>query len=604
MQKVILPQRFFSLADLLVLLLIGTVIYGLISTGNQWRADYHPVTEIDLSIRWLPYYTILSGIRGLVAYTLSLGFTIVIGYWAAKSKAAERVLIPALDILQSLPVLSFLPIVFITLTSLFPKSNIGLELGAILLIFSGQVWNMTFSFYSSLKGVPTDFKEAYTVIGLSNWQTLWKVEMPFAAVNLVWNSLLSLAGGWFFLSVCESFQVGDLNFQLPGLGSYMQVAVNQWNVKAMLLGIGAMVFLIIAIDFVIGRPILNWVQRFRLEDIPGVTPVEPLMGIVLRQSRIVRWARLLVRRQMFQHHLAHKTSLQQKLSEQEGELNESALPAVVVKSRRAIRRGQSALKHTSRHFWRRMIETRTLEFVIMGLIGLALGFGCFKLLKLLTQVGLSTWVILIRNTFWTLVRVAVSTFLSTLWAVPVGIWIATSSKRIRVFQPIIQVMASFPAPMLYPIALLFFFKIGVSFDWAAGFLMMLGTQWYVLFNVLAGALKVPQELKYALELMETSKWNIWWKLYIPSIFPSLVTGWVTAAGGAWNASIVSEIMDFRGVHYKTSGLGATISTATANADFPLLAASLSVMVVVVVGLNRSVWAKFYHLAQNRYRMDL
>jgi ABC-type anion transport system duplicated permease subunit len=413
MQKVILPQRFFSLADLLVLLLIGTVIYGLISTGNQWRADYHPVTEIDLSIRWLPYYTILSGIRGLVAYTLSLGFTIVVGYWAAKSRAAERVLIPALDILQSLPVLSFLPIVFITLTSLFPKSNIGLELGAILLIFSGQVWNMTFSFYSSLKGVPTDFKEAYTVIGLSNWQTLWKVEMPFAAVNLVWNSLLSLAGGWFFLSVCESFQVGDLNFQLPGLGSYMQVAVNQWNVKAMLLGIGAMVFLIVAIDFVIGRPILNWVQRFRLEDIPGVTPAEPLMGVVLRQSRIVRWARLLVRRQMFQAHLAHKTSIQKKLSEQEQELSEAALPAVVVKSRRAIRRGQSALKQTSAHFFRRMIETRTLEFTIMGIIGIALGFGCFKLLKLLTLVNLSTWVILIRNTFWTLVRVAASTFLSS-----------------------------------------------------------------------------------------------------------------------------------------------------------------------------------------------
>ena len=175
----------------------------------------------------------------------------------------------------------------------------GLELGAILLIFTGQVWNMTFSFYSSIKGVPTDFKEAYTVIGLSNWQTLWKVELPFAAVNLVWNSLLSLAGGWFFLSVCESFPVGDQNFQLPGLGSYMQVAVSQWNLKAMILGIAAMVFLIVTIDFVIGRPALNWVQRFRLENIPGVAPPEPLMGIVLKQSRIVRWLKLLFRRQIF-----------------------------------------------------------------------------------------------------------------------------------------------------------------------------------------------------------------------------------------------------------------------------------------------------------------
>jgi NitT/TauT family transport system permease protein len=591
MQKAVLPQRFFSLADLLILLLLGTVIYGLVSTGNQWRADYHPVTAIDLSIRWLPYYTVLSGIRGLVAYVLSLFFTIVFGYLAAKSKTAERILIPMLDILQSLPVLSFLPIVFITLTSLFPKSNVGLELGAILLIFSGQVWNMTFSFYSSIKGVPTDFKEAYTVIGLSSWQTLWKVELPFAAVNLVWNSLLSLAGGWFFLSVCESFTVGDLNFQLPGLGSYMQVAVSEWNVRAMCAGIFAMVFLIVSIDFVIGRPILNWVQRFRLEDIPGVMPAEPLMGVVLRQSRIVRWAKLLFRRQIFQVHLRKK-------AKKNATLVPAALNSPVVKE--VARRGQSAL----RRFVQKMVKVRAFEYILVGLVVAGLIFGFFRLLRLLALVNLSTWVILIRNTFWTLVRVGASTLLSTLWTVPVGIWIATSSKRIRVFQPVIQVMASFPAPMLYPIALLFFFKIGMSFDWAAGFLMMLGTQWYVLFNVLAGALRVPQELKYALELMETSRWDIWRTLYIPSIFPSLVTGWVTAAGGAWNASIVSEMMDFRGVHYKTSGLGATINTATANANFPLLAASLSVMVVVVVGLNRTLWAKLYRLAQNRYRMDL
>jgi NitT/TauT family transport system permease protein len=595
MQKVVLPQRFFSLADLLILGLIGTLIYGLVSTGNQWRADYHPVTEIDLSIRYLPYYTILSGIRGLIAYSLSLTFTIFVGYFAAKSATAEKLIIPMLDILQSIPVLAFLPVVFLSLISIFPKSNMGLELGAILLIFTGQVWNMTFSFYSSIKGVPTDFKEAYTVIGLSKWQTLWKVELPFAAVNLVWNSLLSLAGGWFFLSVCESFPVGDQNFQLPGLGSYMQVAVAQWNVKAMILGIFSMVFLIVAIDFVIGRPALNWVQRFRLESIPGVAPPEPLMGVVLRQSRIVRWLKLLFRRQMFQHRLTVKA---RKHEADLGQIEE--IPEPQLSPRAVVRRGQNALTKFVNNFLKSKAFERTLFALAFGMVL----FGFYKLLKLLGQVNLSTWVILIRNTMWTGVRVAVSTFLSTLWTVPVGIWIATSSKRIRVFQPIIQVMASFPAPMLYPLAIMFFFKIGMNFDWAAGFLMMLGTQWYVLFNVLAGALRVPQELKYALELMEASRWEVWRTLYIPSIFPSLVTGWVTAAGGAWNASIVSEIMDFRGEHYRTAGLGATISMATANADFPLLAAGLTVMVVVVVGLNRTLWSRMYQLAQNRFRLDM
>jgi NitT/TauT family transport system permease protein len=595
MQKVVLPQRFFSLADLLILMLIGTVIYGLVTTGQQWRASYHPVTEIDLSIRYLPYYTILSGIRGLIAYALSLTFTIFVGYFAAKSATAEKILIPMLDILQSIPVLAFLPVVFLSLISIFPKSNMGLELGAILLIFTGQVWNMTFSFYSSIKGVPIDFKEAYTVIGLSRWQTLWKVEMPFAAVNLVWNSLLSLAGGWFFLSVCESFPVGDQNFQLPGLGSYMQVAVAQWNIKAMILGISAMVFLIVAIDFVIGRPALNWVQRFRLESIPGVTPAEPLMGVVLKQSRIVRFLRLLFRRQMFQRRMNIKA---RKASEMDGQVE--VITERQLGPRAVVRRGQGVLV--------RMVNgifgSKYFEWLLFAAVFAVLLFGFYKLLKLLGQVNLSTWVILIRNTMWTGVRVAVSTLLSTLWTVPVGIWIATSSKRIRLFQPIIQVMASFPAPMLYPLAIMVFFKMGMSFDWAAGFLMMLGTQWYVLFNVLAGALRVPQELKYALELMDTPKWEIWRTLYIPSIFPSLVTGWVTAAGGAWNASIVSEIMDFRGEHYRTAGLGATISVATANADFPLLAAGLTVMVVVVVMLNRTLWAKLYRLAQNRYRLDM
>lgn len=589
MQRVLVPQK-FSPADLLILLLIGTVIYGLVSTGNEWRAEYSPVTQIDLSPRSLPYYTILSGVRGLVAYAFSLLFTIVVGYAAAHSKRAERILIPMIDILQSIPVLGFLPVLALSLVSLFPRSNFGLELAAILLIFTGQVWNMTFSFYSSLKSVPSDFREAHTVIGLSRRQTLFSVELPFAAVNLVWNSMLSLAGGWFFLTQCESGALGSLQFQLPGVGSYMQTAINQWNVKAMVLGFIAMVALIVVIDFVLTRPILAWVQRFRLEEVPGTAPPEPLMQVVFRQSRIVRWLKVMFRRSTLRKKLEHSSYHSQP----------PAKDLIPKSPRDILQRHQSAVFEAFGKF----VASDAFANVLIAALAILVIFGSWKLLKLLSTVGLSTWVILIRNTLWTFLRVLFSIIISTLWTVPIGIWIAMSSGRVRFFQPLIQIMASFPAPMLYPLAVIVLFKLGLSFEIVSGLLLFLGVQWYVLFNVLAGALRIPLELKYALDLMEASKTDIWRRLYIPSIFPALVTGWVTAAGGAWNASIVAEYLPFEGTTLKTAGLGATISAASAQGDFSLMAASLTVMVVVVILLNRTLWAKLYKSAQTRFRMDL
>jgi NitT/TauT family transport system permease protein len=565
-------------------MVIGTAIYSLVAISTQWRADFQPVTHIDLSIWALPYYTLLSGCRGLVAYLFSLAFTIIIGYSAAKSKAAERVLIPMLDIGQSIPVLGFLPGLVLGLIALFPHTNVGLELAAIISIFTGQVWNMTFSFYSSLKSVPNDFQEASTVIGLNWKQKLMNVELPFSAVNLAWNSLMSMAGGWFFLSVCEAFNLGDKVYRLPGVGAYMQVAIEQGDTQAMILGVIAMVLLIVLMDFVIWRPILAWVQRFRLEDVPGVAPAEPLMKIVMRESRVIRWLKLLIRRYRFQHRPVMLQPTQSAVPT--GLLRMARLQAAVqdpILSRRA----------------RAAAEKTFLVVVVMGL-----SIGSWHLFRVLAQVKAQTWMFLGRDTFWTLLRVVLSIILSTLWMVPIGIWIGTSSRRIRIAQPLVQVMASFPAPMLYPLALIVFFKLGIAFSWGSMFLMLLGVQWYVLFNVLAGALRVPRELKYALELMGVSRAQVWRTLYLPSVFPALVTGWVTAAGGAWNASIVAEYMSYKGQVLKTGGIGATIKTATDAGDFPTLAASLSVMVVVVVVLNRSFWAKIYHLAETRFRMDL
>lgn len=596
MQRTVFSQRFFSMADLLILMVMGTAIYGVVSMGREWQGEFHPVTTISLSFWALPKYALLSAMRGVVAYVISLLFTLIVGYAAAKSKPAEKIIIPLLDILQSIPVLGFLPGLVLGLIALFPQTNTGLELAAVIMIFTGQVWNMTFSFYSSVKSLPTDFNEASTVIGFNWFQKLIRVELPFSAVNLAWNSLMSMAGGWFFLSVCESFPLGSREFRLPGIGSYMAVAIKEGDRTAMILAVVTMVFLIVTIDFLIWRPILAWVQRFRLEDVAGAAPEEPLMQVVIRESRILRWLKLTLRHLELQRIEKGSNGVQVYKDDP------------IVAFRYSTRVRLLLLRKGFKKVYQQIVQSRYVLKVLRW--GIQLGIVAFiywcvyGLFKILITVSISEWIVLLRNTFWTFLRVCLALILSSLWAVPVGIWIGMSSRRVRLFQPIIQVLASFPAPMLYPLVLTLLFQLNVSFDLASMILMLLGVQWYVLFNVLAGALRIPLELGYALSLMETSRWDRWKTLYLPSVFPSLVTGWVTAAGGAWNASIVAEYLQYRGQVLQAGGLGATISVAAANQDFRTLAASLTIMVLVVVLLNRTVWARVYRMAQTRYRLDL
>lgn len=593
MQRRFASQRYASVPDLAILLLVSTTIYGVYAISKEWRSEFHPVTQIDLSVWALPYYTLMSGIRGTVAYFISLIFTLIVGYTAANSKQAEKIIIPMLDILQSIPVLGFLPGLLLGLVALFPRTNTGLELAAITMIFTGQVWNMTFSYYSSLKSVPSDFREASTIIGLNWRQRLKGVELPFAAVNLAWNSLLSMAGGWFFLIPCEAITLGDKEYRLPGIGAYMDVAIKKGDFQAVTMAVIAMVSLIVLMDFVIWRPILSWVQKFRLEDIPGITNTEPLMKLWIRESRIVRWVTLHYRDRMARRHA------------QAG----LALRAVVKQDLPSFTSTHPLLSSLDRKL-RRVFSPRNLRVIgVFGSILVSIGaicfilYGSFKLLLVLRTISLYTWILLVRDMIWTFLRVVFALVFSTIWAVPVGIWLGTSSKRIKIAQPIIQVLASFPAPMLYPLVLGVLFTLGMSFDWAAMFLMLLGVQWYVLFNVLAGAVRIPQELNYALELMESSTWDKWKNLYLPSVFPPLVTGWVTAAGGAWNASVLAEYIFYQGKILKTGGLGATLSVATAEGNFTLFAATLTLMVFSVIILNRLVWSKLYDLAQNRFRME-
>jgi len=579
MQKVLIGRK-SSRADGVVIALTLAGIYALVAYGREFESAFHTAVDIDLSFYSLPYYTLFSALRGMAAFMLSLTFTLIVGYWAAKSPRAERILIPVLDILQSIPVLGFLPGLVLVLLALFPHTNAGLELACILMIFTGQVWNMTFSFYASLKSVPSDFKEVSSIIGLTSLEKLRKVELPFAAMNLVWNSLLSMSGGWFFLSVCEAFTLGDHQYRLPGIGAYMATAIASGNVSAMIGGVVAMSLLIVFMDILIWRPVLAWAHQFRLEDIPGFTTTEPLMANLVRESGLLRWAKLAYRRRTLHRSLVKRT--------------EKYSPVMLrIDPRRFIRSkaGYNAV-------------TRGTGWLIISVLLALASYGTFRLVVTLIHVSPSVWATLLAGTGLTFLRVFACLFLGSIWTVPLGIWIGTSPRRIRVAQPLVQVLASFPAPMLYPLALGAIFVFHIPFGVGAMFLMMLGVQWYILFNVLAGAMRIPVELRYAAFLMNVSRTDLWKRLYLPSVFPALVTGWVTAAGGAWNASIVAEYLSYNGSVLTTRGLGSLISVAASSKNFPMLAACLTMMVIVVILLNRTVWARIYQLAQTRFRMDL
>lgn len=572
-------QKFFSLkpssllADAIVFLFLVTIIFGLTTFGEEWNAGYNPTYNIHLELGALPLYSLFSALRGFLAYLVSLAFTLVVGFMAAKSPRAEKIILPFLDIMQSIPVLGFLPGLVLGLVALFPRTNVGLELAAIVMIFTGQVWNMTFAFYSSLKAIPTDLKEAASVMKLPPFERLKFLELPYSAMNLTWNSLMSMAGGWFFLTVCEAFTLGDKPYRLPGLGAYMAVAIEQGNTKATIGGIIAMSIVIIAFDVLLWQPALAWAHRYRLEDIQDQTVEEPIIRLLIKDSLVVRAVR-------FFRHQSH--GLRKKKPPFLDRLPRINIPRVELTS-----------------------FQRTALTYFTGFLGILIAaYAAIRMSDLLFNVQLEAYLSILRDTGFTLIRVFAAVAIGTLWATPAGIWIAQSPKRLKVAQPIIQLLASFPAPMLYPLAMAIFLFLNINFEISAMLLMLLGVQWYILFNVLAGALRIPVELRNAMRLMGSPKKDQWKFLFIPSVFPSLVTGWVTAAGGAWNASIVSEIVTYKSQTLRAHGLGAQISEAAEHADFPRLAACLLIMVISVVVLNRTLWAKVYAISQTRFRMDL
>lgn len=543
---------------------VGAVI-GLLSLAGEWRT-LRPAVRIDLSPSALPVYVFYSLSRGLLAYCLSLAFTLSYGFWAAKDPIAERVLLPLLDILQSIPVLGFMPGIVVALVSIFPRSNIGLELASILLIFSGQAWNMTFSFYHSLRSIPKDQIEAATIYRFNWWEKLRWVELPFSTIGLVWNSMMSMAGGWFFLMITESFVLGSKDFRLPGIGSYMSVAVANGNVPAMIWAVIAMVLMIVTLDQLLWRPVVVWSQKFRVEEGANEQIASSWLYDWLRRSNLIEW-----------------------LGEIAGRLFRRVTRA---------RAGKSREGEAPEANWSGALSL-VLFLTLMGCLVL----GGWRLIIILRQLSWREFLPILRAGGWTLGRVLLSTAAATLWTLPAGLAIGLSPRLSRVFQPIVQIAASFPAPMLFPLVIALLKAAGVTLDWGSVLLMLLGTQWYILFNVIAGATAIPADLLEASRSYRLSMRQRFLSLYLPAVFPYLVTGWVTAAGGAWNASIVAEYVTFKGRVLAANGLGAQISVAAEHADFPHLAASVMMMAVVVVLFNRTIWRWCYRIAEERFSLS-
>ncbi len=557
------------IADVSVVTLLAAVLYGLVRVATHWQAPLQSEVEISLSLWALPGYTLLSLLRGFVAYGLSLAFALTYGYAAAHRAHAERVMLPLLDILQSIPVLGFLPGAVLALVSLFPNTNAGLELACILMIFTGQVWNMTFSFYQSLRSIPLELREAASLYQFNWWQRFRRVELSASAVGLAWNSMMAMAGGWFFLMVCEAFTLGAHDFKLPGLGAYMSVAIAHRNTAAILAGIAAMVLMIVLVDVCVWRPVLAWAQKFRMEETTTAEIQGSMVLNLLRRSSLAQAAMARV---------AHPIS--EWLSAKANPRREGTANLTTVKRSSRVRRLVSGLA------------------VSAGAGGTL--WAAWRLVILLAHLPLQEWIQVMGGAVLTFFRVVAAVVLGSLWAVPVGVWIGRSDRRRALLQPVVQVAASFPAPMLFPLVLLALHQFGLELNLGAVLLMLLGTQWYILFNVIAGVSSVPDDLREVARSYQFTPWQRWWMLWWPGVFPYLITGWVTAAGGAWNASIVAEYLSMGRQVFVAPGLGSLISLAASHGRYDLLAAGVLTMAVVVILINRYCWKPLYRLAETRY----
>lgn len=565
--------------DVIVIVSIAGLIAAVAILLGHAAAPRPHAVHIDLSFRALPKYAFFSLSRAVLAYILSLVFTLVYGTIAAHSRSAERFMLPVLDVLQSLPVLSFLPGLVLLFVRLFPTSWLGLEIACVIMIFTAQVWNMTFSYYASVHGIPQTLREAATIQRLDGWQIFRFLELPASMIGLVWNSMMSMAGGWFIITVNEAFTLNGVDYRLPGLGSYMNQAQIDWNVPAMCAGVIAMIAVIVLVDQVVWRPIVVWSQRFKMEDTAAEDQPKSWVLEMLHRSGLLNaiggwWKR--------RHHDPQGTAAQGW-------------------------KAHAAAEGPESNPW-----IAALKWLVIAILAALAIWGTVELAKLMLQLplrettGQKGWTSVLWALLLSFLRTFAAVVIGAAWTLPAGVLIGLSPRWANRLQPFVQIVASFPAPMIYLMLCVFLARIHIPFTLGCVLLMLMGTQWYTLFNVIAGAMAIPSDLREAGEVYHLPVWQRWLRIYIPGVFPYLATGLITAAGGAWNATIVAEEVSLPGSNngYYAFGLGSMITDATANGQYALLAASVVIMGLTVVCINRLFWKRIYRLAEGRYSLNV
>ncbi|HYB29050.1 MAG TPA: ABC transporter permease subunit [Solirubrobacteraceae bacterium] len=558
--------------DIGVVVAVLVLLYVVVRVGHGVTASFspHALQHVSTNPARLPYDAVRSLLRMFVGLFLSFVFTLIYGYAAARSRRAERVLVPILDILQSVPVLGFLTITVTVFVGLFPHSELGLEWASIFAIFTAQAWNMTFSFYASLKSLPRELDELSRSLRLTRWQRFWKIEVPNGAIGLVWNGMMSFGGAWFFLVASEAITLHNRTYSLPGLGSFVGAAIAKGDLGAVGAAIGAMFVLVIAVNIMFWRPLVAWSERFRYETTEAQHAQRSVvLGILARST----WPRTVG---------AARARVAEPLGRAMRILGRDGAEATVTPARQ--RAGDIAF-----------------GVVIAALIA----FGAYEGLHYIATTpgaGLGEIPYCFALGAATFGRVCVLLVFATIVWVPIGVWIGLNPRVAQLAQPIVQVLASFPANFVFPFATLAFIELGVSIDIGGILLMALGAQWYILFNVIAGASAIPSDLREAMDMLGVRGWQRWKRLIIPGILSSYVTGGITAAGGAWNASIVAEVVTYHHTTLTAYGLGAYIVKASNEGNKAKLICGVAVMSVYVVVVNRLLWRRLYRLSETRYSL--
>jgi NitT/TauT family transport system permease protein len=560
------PNIWDVVALILVIGAMVLIVYG----GEQTTVPLSAldVTPVSLDPANLPVYALRTTMRMLLAIVCSIVFTFSYAALAAKSRRAEIVLIPLLDILQSVPILGFLTFTVVFFLNLFPGNVLGAELACVFAIFTSQAWNMTFSMYQSIRNVPKDLEEASLSFHLSGWQRFWRLDVPFAMPGLIWNTMMSMSGGWFFVVASEAITVGNTTVTLPGIGSYVALGIQKQSLPAIGYAILTMLLVIIAYDQLLFRPVVAWADKFRFEQTASGDAPSSWMLDLFRRTRALR-----------------------------------ALTYPFAALNRAVSNLRVALPAALKMPAKNGPPSRIIDGLWLAIVAGSTFYAGLRAYQYLSAtLSLSDVVTAVGFGLITLLRVIVLIALATLIWVPVGVWIGLRPKLAERIQPLAQFLAAFPANLAFPVFVVIIVRYGLNANVWLSPLMILGTQWYILFNVIAGASAFPTDLREAAGSFHLKGWRWWVKVILPGIFPYYITGAITASGGSWNASIVAEVASWGDTHLTAAGLGAYIATATEAGDFPRVVLGISVMCILVTLFNRLLWRPLYAFGERRLRL--